>query len=96
MKTVAEHLENLIRISSVSSLSNRPIVEYAVGVLQEAHWGTRLITYADAAGLEKVNLISAPHGQNLEDPDVDQRCLAHVVCSCAESSSEHVLNEHVR
>ncbi len=37
MKTVIEHLENLIRIPSVSSLSNRPIVEYAVRVLQEAH-----------------------------------------------------------
>lgn len=77
MKTVVEHLENLIRISSVSSLSNRPIVEYAVGVLQEAHWGTRWMTYADAAGVEKVNLISAPHGQDLEDPEVDLVFMCH-------------------
>ena len=37
MRIVVEHLENLIRIPSVSSLSNRPIVEYTVRVLQEAH-----------------------------------------------------------
>ena len=36
--TVVEHLENLIRIPSVSSVSNRQIVEYAVQVLQGAHW----------------------------------------------------------
>jgi hypothetical protein len=53
MKTVVKDLENLIRIPSVSSLSNRPIAEYAVRVLQEAHWGTRLMTHVDAAGLEK-------------------------------------------
>jgi acetylornithine deacetylase len=75
--TVVEHLENLIRIPSVSSLSNRPIVEYAVRVLQGAHWGTRLITHIDAAGLEKVNLITAPHGQNLEDPEADLVFMCH-------------------
>ena len=61
--TVVEHLENLIRIPSVSSVSNRPIVEYAVPVLQGAHWGTRLMTHVDASGLEKVNLVAAAHGQ---------------------------------
>jgi acetylornithine deacetylase len=77
MMTAVEHLENLIRIPSVSSLSNRPIAEYAVRVLQEAHWGTRLMTHLDAAGLEKVNLIAAPHGQDLEDPEADLVFMCH-------------------
>ncbi|QEE30092.1 acetylornithine deacetylase [Terriglobus albidus] len=77
MKTVVEHLENLIRIPSVSSLSNRPIVEYAARVLQGAHWDTRLMTYADAAGLEKVNLIAAPDGQDPEDPEADLVFMCH-------------------
>jgi acetylornithine deacetylase len=77
MKTVVEHLENLIRIPSVSALSNRPVVEYAVRVLQEAQWDTRLMTHSDAAGLEKVNLIAAPRGQNPEDPEVDLVFMCH-------------------
>jgi len=75
--TVVEHLENLIRIPSVSSVSNRPIVEYAVQVLQGAHWGTRLMTHVDAPGLEKVNMAAAAHGQNLEDPEADLVFVCH-------------------
>jgi acetylornithine deacetylase len=77
MKTVVEHLEDLIRIPSVSSLSNRPIVEYAVRVLQEAHWGTRLMTHVDAAGLEKINLIAAPYGEDPEAPVADLVFMCH-------------------
>jgi acetylornithine deacetylase len=77
MKTVAEHLENLIRIPSVSSISNRPIVEYADRVLQENHWNTRLMTHVDAAGVEKINLIAAPHGQDLEETEVDLAFVCH-------------------
>ncbi|WP_035347983.1 acetylornithine deacetylase [Edaphobacter aggregans] len=75
--TVVEHLENLIRIPSVSSLSNRSIVEYAARVLEEAHWGTRLMTHVDATGLEKVNLIAAPRGQAPEDPEADLVFMCH-------------------
>ena len=62
MKSVVEHLSNLIRIPSVSSLSNRPIIEYAAEVLHDAKWQTRLVTYQDAADTEKINLIAAPPG----------------------------------
>ncbi len=75
--TVVEHLENLIRIPSVSSLSNRSIVEYAARVLEEAHWGTRLMTHVDATGLEKLNLIAAPRGQAPEDPEADLVFMCH-------------------
>ncbi|WP_263368832.1 acetylornithine deacetylase [Edaphobacter bradus] len=77
MTTVVEHLENLIRIPSVSSLSNRPVAEYAVRVLNDAHWNTRLMTYVDPAGLEKVNLIAAPHRQDPEDPEADLVFMCH-------------------
>lgn len=75
--TVVEHLENLIRIPSVSSLSNRSIVEYAARVLQGAHWDTLLMTHVDATGLEKVNLIAAPRGQAPEDPEADLVFMCH-------------------
>jgi len=75
--TVAEHLLNLVRIPSVSSLSNRPIIDYAVGVLREAQWQTRELTYRDATGIEKVNLIAAPPGQDLHDPPAELAFVCH-------------------
>jgi acetylornithine deacetylase len=75
--TVVEHLQNLVRIPSVSSLSNRPIVDYATGVLQGVHWQTLEVPYCDAAGLEKINLIAAPPGQDLNDPAAELALMCH-------------------
>ena len=94
MKTVVEHLENLIRIPSVSALSNRPLVEYTARVLQGAHWGTRLMTHLDAAGLEKVNLIAAPHGQNLKDPEADLVFMCHTDTVSRMQQTGRVLLNH--
>ena len=63
MKTVVEHLADLIRIPSVSRLSNRPIVEYAEHALHLAGWQTKQHSYQDMHGVEKVNLIAAPAGR---------------------------------
>lgn len=77
MKTVVDHLTNLVRIPSVSSLSNRPIVEYAVETLNRAQWQTRRMAYIDPAGVEKTNLIAAPPGQNLDGPASDLAFVCH-------------------
>ncbi|MEO6806992.1 MAG: acetylornithine deacetylase [Edaphobacter sp.] len=77
MKPVVEHLSNLIRIPSPSFLSNRPIIDYAVQVLQKAQWHSREMVYRDAAGIEKVNLIAAPPGQNLNDASVEIALMCH-------------------
>jgi acetylornithine deacetylase len=77
MRDVVEHLKNLIRIPSVSSLSNRPIIDYAVEALHEAQWQTRLMTYRDAAGVEKINLIAALPGQSLADPAAELAFVCH-------------------
>lgn len=68
MKDVVEHLTNLVSIPSISRLSNRPVINYAIETLREVHWQTRQIAYTDAAGVEKINLIAAPPGQNIADP----------------------------
>ena len=75
--TVVEHLLNLVRIPSVSSMSNRPIIDYVTGVLHQAQWHTRELTYRDAAGIEKVNLIAAPPGQNVGDPTAELAFVCH-------------------
>ncbi|HZZ37713.1 MAG TPA: acetylornithine deacetylase [Acidobacteriaceae bacterium] len=77
MNTVVEHLSQLIRIPSPSAVSNRPVVEYAEGVLRRIGWSTRELPYQDAAGSEKVNLIAAPPGQNVEARDVDLAFMCH-------------------
>jgi acetylornithine deacetylase len=74
---VVEHLSNLIRISSPSFLSNRPIIDYAVHALQKARWQSTEAIYRDAAGVEKVNLIAAPLGQNLDDPVAELALMCH-------------------
>lgn len=77
MKPVVEHLSNLIRIPSPSFLSNRPIIDYAVQALQKAQWHSREMVYQDAAGIEKVNLIAAPLGQDLNDSIVEIAFMCH-------------------
>lgn len=62
--TVVEHLLELIRIPSVSSLSNRPVIDYARAALQAAGWSAVEQVHHDAERVEKVNLIAAPPGQN--------------------------------
>jgi len=77
MRTVVDHLLELIRIPSVSSMSNRSVIEYAVEVFQGARWKTSTMRHVDANGVEKFNLIAAPPGQNPEHPTVDLAFLCH-------------------
>lgn len=76
MKTVVEHLSDLIRIPSPSGVSNQPLVAYAAGVLREIGWSIRELPYRDAAGIEKVNAIAAPPGEDVDRRDV------HLVLMC--------------
>jgi acetylornithine deacetylase len=77
MKTVVELLSDMIRIPSNSAVSNQPLVEYASHRLREAGWSTRELPYRDSAGVEKVNLIAAPSGQNAADRDVNLVFMCH-------------------
>jgi len=77
MRGVVEILSDLIRIPSNSAVSNRPLVEYATAVLQRAGWSARPLPYLDSAGVEKINLIAAPPGQNAADRDVNLVFMCH-------------------
>ena len=77
MTTAVDHLFELIRLPSVSSLSNGPVIEYAENVLHAKRWGTRRLMYKDFSGAEKINLIAAPPNQNVADPDVDLAFFCH-------------------
>jgi acetylornithine deacetylase len=74
---IVDHLMNLIRIPSVSAMPNRPVIEYAAGVLRGVGWSMREVVYRDAAGVEKVNLIAAPSGQDVNSREVELAFVCH-------------------
>ena len=55
-----EILRQLVAIPSVSSLSNRPMIECIMQFFAPFGWHHRLFRYEDAAGVEKLNLIVSP------------------------------------
>lgn len=77
MKAAADHLLELVRIPSVSSQSNRPVIEYAEKILHAKGWNTRRIAYHDTSGEEKINLIAAPPNQDAAARDVDLAFFCH-------------------
>ncbi len=58
LKTASEILLDLISIPSVSTLSNRPVIEYALEYLDPASWTIRLYESQPAGGLPKINLVA--------------------------------------
>jgi len=77
MTTVVDHLLELIRMPSTSSLSNRAVVDYAQAAFHRAQWNTTALPYRDANGIEKINMIAAPPGQDPAAVDVDLAFLCH-------------------
>lgn len=77
MKSVADHLSALVRIPSPSAVSNRAVIDYASAALRSAGWSTRELPYRDPAGLEKINLVAAPPGQDPAARDVDLVFMCH-------------------
>ena len=58
--SAASLLQELVAIPSVSSQSNRPLIEWIQRFLLPLGWHQRLLSYKDTAGIEKVNLIVSP------------------------------------
>ncbi len=52
------YLLDLVGIPSVSAMSNRPVIDYALRQLDSKAWRTKQYPYRDSAGLEKVNLVA--------------------------------------
>lgn len=63
MKSAADYLMDLVAIPSVSSMSNRPVIEYASCALNANAWNIQLHPYRDPSGAEKLNLVAISKGQ---------------------------------
>jgi acetylornithine deacetylase len=69
-------LQELVAIPSVSSMSNRPVVEWIQRQLEPLGWHYRVFRYDDAAGVEKLNLVASP--EPMGDGQVDAELV--IVC----------------
>lgn len=94
--TPVEILDALVRIPSVSSVSNRPVVEFAIQILQHAGWHTRMLPYIDPNGVEKINLLAMPSTQNLDDPNVNLAFVCHTDTVPYSLTWEHATQPYVR
>ncbi len=62
MKSAVEILLDLVAIPSVSTMSNKAVIEYASRFFAPAQWNLAPHPYRDAAGVEKINLIATTRG----------------------------------
>lgn len=69
MKSVSDILLDLVAIPSVSSMTNTPVIEYVLKILDPELWKIELQNYRDGAGVEKANLIAL-------SPNATMRCLS--------------------
>lgn len=70
-------LKELIHIPSVSSLSNRPLVEFVQSILGPRGWHMKELPYRDQNGIAKINLIAVPAHQSAENLSVDLVFVCH-------------------
>lgn len=73
----ARLLDPLIRIPSVSALTNRPLIEFVKNALRGRGWNFRELPYPDDSGAEKVNLLATPPWQKPDDFAVDLAFVCH-------------------
>lgn len=70
-------LQELVRIPSVSSMSNRPVMEFVMRVLSSRGWQMRELPYRDSSGIEKLNLLATPPSQPPDDFSVNLAFVCH-------------------
>ncbi len=70
-------LQALVRIPSISALSNRPLIDFAAGTLRGLGWHVCELPYRDASDTEKVNLLAAPPWQLADSFHVELAFVCH-------------------
>jgi acetylornithine deacetylase len=88
-------LQELVAIPSVSSMSNRPVVEWIQKFLEPLGWHSRLFCYDDASGMEKINLVVSPQpiGEGRIEAELAIVCHTDTVPFGAEWADATVLRE---
>lgn len=74
MSAAVEILRKLVAIPSVSSLSNRAVMEVARGYLDANYWTLREYPHRDASGTEKINLVAVTTGSRASEVELALVC----------------------
>jgi len=94
LKTAPEILVDLVSIPSVSSMTNRPVIEYVLSYLDEQKWNIALYPYHDNAGTEKINFIARP--RNVSERNTELALVCHTDTVPFESDWEEAVHPVVR
>lgn len=70
-------LRDLVAIPTVSSQSNRPLIEWIQRFFLPLGWHQRLFSYEDAHGVEKINLIVSPRSLDEESISAELAIVCH-------------------
>ncbi len=73
----AEVLRDLVAIPTESAVTNLPVIAYAERILLAHGWHTRRMTYRDASGIEKRNLVAVPEQHESSLPRVELAFVCH-------------------
>jgi acetylornithine deacetylase len=74
VKSVTEILLDLVAIPSVSSMSNEPVIKYALSSLDPDSWTIHLHKYWDPAGVDKTNLVATTRSLANASPELAFIC----------------------
>lgn len=85
----------LIRIPSVSTVSNRPVIEFVRSYLEPRGWHFREFPYRDAHAVEKVNLVALPPWQSPEEFSVDLLFVCHTDTVPYSAAWEEAVDPHI-
>jgi acetylornithine deacetylase len=96
VKDEVEILLDLVAISSVSSASNRPVIDYVLKRLNPAAWKIKLHPYRDPKGIAKVNLVAIACGPTARQITPELTLVCHTDTVPYDAAWPDAVNPHVR
>jgi acetylornithine deacetylase len=96
VKDEVKILLDLVAIPSVSSISNRPVIDYVLKRLDLGAWKIRLQPYRDPNGIAKVNLVAITRGPTPRQVNPELALVCHTDTVPYEASWKEAVNPRVR
>jgi len=96
VKNEVDILLDLVAIPSVSALSNRPVIDYALDYLDNSVWHTELFEYRDGTGEEKANLVAMSRARGMLWRESELALVCHTDTVPFDPAWQDAVNPEVR
>jgi len=96
VKGEVEILLDLVAIPSVSSFSNRPVVDYVLKRLDRGAWKIKLQPYRDPNGIAKLNLVAITRGPTARQVNPELVLVCHTDTVPYDAAWKEAVNPRVR